>query len=733
MPGISDRFLLTIQGLSQELRVVRLAGVEGLCELFHFDVTFGCEDAGIEPDDALGKPALLTIVDAGEDRYVSGIVSRFELGSSGKKLTAYHLSMVPKAWRLQHRHDVRIFQDLTAPDIIKQVFLGAGLASGDDFRVSLQGTYRARDYCVQYRESDWAFACRLMEEEGITWFFEHKDDGHVLVLADRRAAFGPFGGKASLVYRPPTGGLVEDEHISDFRYAGEVRPGKVSLREYDFVKPTLLVEGASSASGENAATDLEIYDYTGIHHVPADTFGDGAGLAQIRLEERRALRLQGEGESGCARFVPGYTFTLAEHPREPLNRSYLVTHLEHRGYEPSIGAGDVPGEHGDQAGVGRYGNHFSCIPATVPFHPPLVTPKPVVRGVQTAIVVGPSGEEIYTDQYGRVKVQFHWDRLGKKDDKSSCWIRVSQVWAGEAWGAMHIPRINQEVIVDFLDGDPDRPIIVGRVYHGTNVVPYGLPANKTRSTIKSNTSAGGGGSNELRFEDKKGSEEVYHHAQKDLTIAVENDKNQTVGHDETLHVSHDRTATVDHDETYKVGNDRTRSVGHDEKIDVSNNRTITVGADHTETISGNHALTIDKTSTVAVTKDTAVSLSAKLALSVTAKTTVDLSADLATTVGGSATEEVKLDKSIKAGSTVTIECGSSKITIDKSGNVKIEGTNLAVSINGPTKIEAQQLEVTSSGDVKVSATGTVSVKGSGPMSIEASGAVKLKGANVGIN
>jgi type VI secretion system secreted protein VgrG len=566
-----------------------------------------------------------------------------------------------------------------------------------------------------------------MEEEGITWFFEHKESAHVLVLADRPAGFAPIAGKASVPFRPPLGALVQDEHVSSFRYAGEVRPGKVSLRDFDFVKPTMLPEGQANASGANADMDLEIYDYPGIYEITADGFADGAGLAQIRLEERRSHRLAGYGEGACARFVPGFTFTLADHSREALNKSWLVTRLEYHGFEPAMG------ELGGGADEARYGNRFVAIPAETPFHPPLVTPKPVVRGVQTAIVVGPSGEEIYTDKHGRVKVQFHWDRLGKKDDKSSCWIRVSQVWAGESWGGMHIPRINQEVVVDFLEGDPDRPLIVGRVYHGTNVVPYGLPDNKTRSTIKSNSSPGGGGSNELRFEDKKGSEEVYLHAQKDLTIAVENDKNQTVGHDETLHVSHDRTVTVDHDEIDKIGHDRTRSVGHDEKVDISNNRTITVGADHTETISGNHSLTVQKTSTVDVTKDTSVSLGAKLSLAVTGKTAVDLSADLATTVGGSASEEVKLDKHVKAGSSVVIECGDSKITIDKSGNVKVEGKDLKVSIDGPTKVDAQKLEVSSSGEVKVSATGKVEVKGSGPMSIEASGMVKLKGANVGIN
>jgi type VI secretion system secreted protein VgrG len=727
MPQYEDRNLLSIDGLTQELRVVRFHGTEGMCELFEVDLTFACEDANIQPDDVLGKSALLTMLGAGgEDRHVHGIVSRFVQGDSGRKLTAYELTIVPKAWRLQLRHDVRIFQELAAPDIIKKVLEGAGLASGDDFRLTLQGTYKSREYCVQYRESDWAFVCRLMEEEGIAWHFEHSDHGHVLVLADRSSAYGSIVGNASILFRPPMGALVDEEHISKIHHVGQVRPGKVSLRDFDFVKPTLLPEGSANASGENANTDLELYDYTGIYEITADGFADGAALAKIRLEEQRADRLRCDGESSSQRLVPGFTFTLAEHTREALNRKYLVTHLEYEGHEPVMGEGGPED-------LQRYSNRFVAIPDDVPFRPRRVTPKPVIHGIQTAIVVGPSGEEIYTDKYGRVKVQFHWDRLGKKDDKSSCWVRVSQVWAGDAWGAMHIPRINQEVLVDFLEGDPDRPIITGRVYHGTNVVPYGLPDNKTRSTIKSNSTPGGGGSNELRFEDKKGSEEVYLHAQKDQTIAVENDKNQTIGHDETLTVSHDRQKTVDHDETVKIGHDYGRTVDHDEKITISNDRTISVGGDHTETIDKNHSLTISKTSSVAVTKDTSVSLDAKLDLAVTAKTTVDLKADLVTTVGGSASEDVKLDKHVKAGSSVVIECGDSKITIDKQGNVKVEGKNLKVSIDGPAKVEAQKLEVSSSGDVKVTASGNVAVSSSGPMKIDASGPVKLKGAQVGIN
>jgi type VI secretion system secreted protein VgrG len=365
-----------------------------------------------------------------------------------------------------------------------------------------------------------------------------------------------------------------------------------------------------------------------------------------------------------------------------------------------------------------------------------------VKGVQSAVVVGPSGEEIHTDEHGRVKVQFFWDRLGKKDDKSSCWIRVSQVWAGEGWGAMHIPRVNQEVLVDFFEGDPDRPIIVGRVYHGTNVPPYGLPANKTRSTIKSSSSPGGNGSNELRFEDKAGGEEIYLHGQKDWTIAIENDKNQTVGHDETLSVTNDRSADVGHDqkesigndETFSVGHDRAKSVGNDEKESIGHDRSIEVGNDHTEAIGGNLTLSVAKAKTEEVGDDSSESVGKTRSLSAGKDYAIDVTANMSTAVGSNQTTDVSLEKKLTVGEKLTIVCGDATVTIEKSGAVTIAGKDLSVKATGDVKVEATgKVSVKSSGDVKVEATGKVEVKGSGPMELNASGAVKVKGANVGIN
>jgi type VI secretion system secreted protein VgrG len=725
---LSDRFLFKVEGLSPTLRVVRFSGSEGLSELFRFDLIVASEESNIGFDDVIGKAALLTMrADEDEPRFVHGVVARLRQGDSGKKLTTYHLTIVPRPWRLLHRQDCRIFQELTTPQIIKKVLEGAGLISDTDFRLTTQGTYAAREYCVQYRESDWAFISRLMEEEGIYYFFEHLADKHLLTIVDKISAHAPIAGESSIKFRPSLGALSKGEHVHRFHYAEEIRSGKVTLRDYDFKKPALKLE--STGAGASFA-DLEVYDHPGDYLTPAA----GDALATLRLQERTSLRKVGEGESACERLIPGYTFTLSEHGREARNRAYLVTRIEHEGAEPAMAEAG--------AEITRYENRFEVIPDDVPFRPALTTPRPTVKGIQSAVVVGPSGEDIHTDEHGRVKVQFFWDRLGKKDDKSSCWIRVSQIWAGEGWGAMHIPRVNQEVLVDFFEGDPDRPIIVGRVYHGTNVPPYGLPANKTRSTIKSSSTPGGNGSNELRFEDKAGGEEVYLHAQKDWTIAVEHDKFQTVGHDETLQVSSDRSAdvgndqkeTIGNDETFSVGHDRAKSVGHDERESIGHDRSIEVGNDHTEAIGGNLTLSVARAKTEEVADDSSESVGKTRSLSAGKDYAIDVTANMSTAVGSNQTTDVSLEKTLTVGEKLTIVCGDARVTIEKSGAVTIEGKDLSVKATGDVKVEATgKVSVKSSGDVKVEATGKVEVKGSGPMELNASGAVKVKGANVGIN
>ncbi|HEX5746719.1 MAG TPA: type VI secretion system tip protein TssI/VgrG [Archangium sp.] len=514
--------MFEVEGCSDPLRVVRFSGTEGVSSLFEFQVELASTNPYIDFADMLGKSALLTLRGELVPRFLNGLISRFEQLNELPHYTLYRATVTPLAWRLEQRYDCRIFQKLDTPAILKKVFDTAGIPA-DRVRFVLTNNYEPRDYCVQYRESDWAFVSRLMEEDGIFYFFEHAADKHVLVLGDGKPALKPIDGPDALCFRRETGMVVLEDHVRRFRFSEEVRSGKATLRDYRFKQPGLKMEVEHKAEVDS---DLEVYDYPGEYQDPAQgTLAKGKTIARVRLEAFQATKRVGRGESDCERLCPGRMFTLEEHPRGDYNGRYLLTQVKHEGQQPHVL------DEESQGGEFSYSNEFMCVPHHVPYRPARVTPRPHVKGSQTAVVVGPAGEEIYVDEWGRVKVQFHWDRQGQMDEHSSCWVRVSQLWAGEAWGAMFIPRIGQEVIVDFIEGDPDRPIIIGRVYNGNNLVPYALPAEKTKSTIKSNSSLDGGGYNELRFEDEKGQEQVFIHAQRNMDVHVKNDSFEDILHD----------------------------------------------------------------------------------------------------------------------------------------------------------------------------------------------------------
>jgi type VI secretion system secreted protein VgrG len=725
MPTVSTHTLV-VQGLDSEIRVLSFEGHEEMSRLFEFVVTIGSRTP-IDRASCVRAKASFTILPprATEAGVVHGIVSRVEEEqvSAGYQ---YRVTIVPWAWFLLHRVDSRIFSELTTPQIVTRVLEGAGYTSGDDFRSSLQGTYAAREFCVQYRESDWDFVCRLLEEEGILFYFEQTHDRHVLVLADRASSAPPIAGEETLVYRPERGALVTADygtHVSRFHVSEEIRSGKVTLRDWNFQKPALLLQSTQAGASD---TNLELYDYPGDYVTPSD----GDALAKVRVEELAVRRRMGGGESTCPRLSSGHKFTLAEHPRDDWNASYVLTRVEHSGL-----AGDEESEVESADEAARYGNAFEVIPAAVVFRPARVTRRPQIHGVQTAIVVGPPGEEIYADEHGRVKLQFHWDRLGKKNEKSSCWVRVAQMWASAAFGAMFLPRVNDEVIVAFEEGDPDRPLVVGRVYHGTNVPPYSLPQEKTKSTIKSRSSPNGDGYNELRFEDKKGAEEVFLHAQKDWTIAVENDKKQTIGHDESLEVGHDRTKVVKHDQTATVEHDDTLTVKNDQTSKVEHDRSVTVSGDHTENVDGDQSITIGKAQTVAIGDKQEITVGKTRSLSVAGDATEAYDAKVTLTVGGDVSEamrgkravEVASDHTEKVGGkqvitiasdasetvggkktlsvtgAVTITSGASTVTIKPSGEITIHGTQIKIDSNGPLQIHGATIDVKSDGPYAVKA------------------------------
>jgi type VI secretion system secreted protein VgrG len=575
----------------QDLAVTAFSGREELSRAFAFTLELASVDeAGIQPRQLLGQEGLLSLHDVvnGASRFVHGMIARVEALGERQGRMRYRALLVPRFWKLHHVRRSRIFQQKSIPEIVHQVLDEAGIAHG----ARLEGSYPRLEFCVQYRESDFDFVSRLLEEAGIFYFFEHADGSHTLTLGDGASALSPLPGEACLPFRGPTGADAGEEHVLGVSRAARVRPGAVALRDFDFVRPTLDLSTASKAA--NANTELEVYDAPGRYVDP----GVGRGAAKVRLEELRHDVECCDGDSSSVRLAPGYTFALAEHPDATFEGDYLLVSVEHSGAHES------------------YRSRFSAIPSSVPFRPPRRTAIPTIAGAQTAIVVGPSGEEIHTDEHGRIKVRFHWDREAPGDDKSSCWIRVSQAWAGAGWGALYLPRVGQEVIVRFLEGDPDRPLVVGSVYNGENPTPVVLPDEKTTSTLRSSSSPGGDGYNELQFEDAAGQELIHLHGQKNWLIQVENDKEQRVGAYEALKVTGNRTQSVEGNQSLTVQRNDAATIQGNQTLQVRGNREMDVAAEHGEKVSGSQSIMVGKAAALDVAMASAEIVGAAKALTV---------------------------------------------------------------------------------------------------------------------
>lgn len=723
---------------------------EGLSQLGGMQLNLLSEQSTLAPKDLLGKPVTVTLhLQDDEKRFFHGYVTRFGLGTPRGRYFAYQAEVCPWLWFLTRTSDCRIFQEMSVPDIVKKVF--DDHASVAQVKLKLFRSYRPWTYCVQYRESDFQFVTRLLEREGIYWYFEHTDGKHELVLMDSLSAHDPITGTSTIRYiEDPSNAPPDQEYISNWTFSQEVKTGKMVLTSYDFERPatSLLVDASLSRSHDQASA--ERFDFQGDYIQSAD----GKQFAEDWLDEVQARHHRLEGAGNAMGLEAGRTFTLSKHPREDQNAQYLLTSVK---IQAQVAVFDA-GESGSQ-----YKVSFEAIPAAQQFRPPRTTPKPFVQGPQTAVVVGPGGEEIFTDKYGRVKVQFHWDRLGKKDEKSSCWVRVSQPWAGQNFGFVHIPRIGQEVVVDFLEGDPDQPLITGRVYNAQQMPPWDLPANATQSGVLTRSSKGGAyaNANAIRFEDKKGSEELWLHAEKDQLTEVENDevkwvghdRTKTIDHDETVHVKHDRTETVDNNETITIGVDRKEKVGSNETIDIGANRTETVGANEkitiaanrTESVGANESITIganrsitvgssetatvalQRTHTVGVNETIAIGAAQEVAIgaaqsinvganqstNVGADQSLNVGANQSASIGGAQKTDVakartvsvgeddvlKVSKAvlIEAGESITLKAGSAAITMKKDGTITISGKD--ITIDG-------------SGKINVKASGNIAMKGS---------------------
>ena len=551
------------------LLLASLSGQEAISRLFRFELELLSEEPAIDFSAIVGKNVTVKIqlADLVTDRYINGVVSRFSQGGSTYSgLYSYHAEIVPWLWLLTQTSDCRIFQFMTVPDIIQEVF---GYYGFKDFRNELKGTYPEREYCVQYRETDFNFVSRLMEQYGIFYYFEHTNGQHTMVLADAVVDV-PCPEQGTARYQATLGAAkLEEDVVTDFTYNQDFQPGRYSLMDYNFKTPAVNLQvNVNSVLPPPSGMAFEMYDYPGEYQ----EHDVGESLARVRIEEHEAQATTIHGSSNVRTVVSGYTLGLTEHPRDELNQRYLLTSVQHVASEGSYDSGD--------ALAYSYSNHFTCQPISNAFRPPRVTPKPVVQGLQTAIVAGP--EEIYVDNYGRIKVQFHWDRIHERDEESSCWIRVSQNWAGKRWGAVFIPRVGQEVLVGFLEGDPDQPMIMGAVYNGDQIHPYDLPAYKTRSLIRTDTTLGGGGANEIRFEDKAGSEEILVHAQGELNFRVETDRHETIIGERHLQVYKDKHEDVGKNSYRHVTQNDVAKIDQDVSQKIGGNLILDVGASHSE-------------------------------------------------------------------------------------------------------------------------------------------------------
>lgn len=688
MPYTQDNRLisLNVPSLGKDaLLLSGFSGQEAISRLFSFQLDLLREVAdpvSLQPvktlkfSDVIGQKATISVQRAGgTPRYFNGIVSRFAQSGADDKFVHYQMEVVPALWLLTRYSDCRIFHSETVTDIIQSVLQDHGIA----FSTSLSGSYSPLEYCVQYRETDFNFISRLMEKFGIFYFFQHTDTAHTMVLADSASAHQPCDGQAEAGYKVSSS-LDADSVVHSWCMEQELKSGKYSLADFYFETPDASIQASEETVDSVAGnSSYELFDYPGEYTVR----GDGAALAKVRMQEVEASHLLAHGLSTCRSFTSGDKFGLTDHPDDSLNASYVLTEIQHVASVAGsyAGEGEVNPEHES------YSNQFICIPDTVPFRPARLTPKPFVQGPQTAIVVAPgsSSSEILVDKYGRVKVLFPWDGVSSthKTQQYSCWLRVSQEWAGQGWGSITIPRVGQEVIVSFLEGDPDRPIITGRVYNASQTVPYALPDNQTRSTFMTRSSKGGSAStyNELRFEDKKGAEQVFLRAQFDQDNRVLNDSREWVGNNRSLMVTKDQMESVGGDLHTQVTGGVFGTVGKDVNTKVTGKVIENVGGDSNSNVAGN---VIEK-----VGGDSNSNITGNLNQKVGQTMSLQVGQNLYEKSGQNYAHQAGMQIHLKAGMTVVLEAGT-EICLKVGGNyidinpagVSIFGTMVMINSGG---------------------------------------------------
>jgi type VI secretion system secreted protein VgrG len=687
-----------------KLLLIGFHGVDAISQPFSYRLDLLAENATDIPfDKLLGQPCTVTFrwdMDNSKQRFFNGICARVSQGPRDAIFTQYHIELVPAAWLLTRKAQSRIFQHMSVQDILKKVLTGIKVTW------KLQGSFEPRDYCVQYRETDFNFMSRLMEEEGIFYFFKHEDGSHEMIVGNHPGAHLTVDPQPTVPFEEKLGGPRDELRIVAWEKIQEVRSGKYTLWDHSFELPyqnleaDKLIQDSVSVGGVShklkvANNDkLEIYDFPGEYAQRFDGIDKGGGdqpaelqkifqdnkrTVEIRMQEEAVHSLEIQGRGNCRQFVSGHKFSLERHFNA--NGDYVLTSV-------SLVAQSASSDYFSGESQMSFATGFTCIPVALPFRPPRRTPKPLVQGTQSAVVVGPADEEIFTDKYSRVKVQFPWDREGKKNQDSSCWIRVTTLWAGKQWGMIHIPRIGQEVLVSFLEGDPDQPIIVGSVYNADMMPPGNLPPSKIGSGVKSRSTLKGtpDNFNAIEFDDTKGKEALWIHAEKDQHIEVE------------------------HDETHTVGVDRKKSIGRNEQSSIGKNRTETVGEDEKISIGGNRSETVEKNETITVGGDRTMSVGGKESLEVSKDIQWNITADEKIQVGGDSKVEIAKNASMEVGKKfsltaedeIELKTGSATLLMKKDGTIEIEGND-------------------------------ISIKGSGKINVKAGGDIAIKGSKVATN
>lgn len=643
------------------LRFLSMEGREAISQLFEYSVLAMARPADtIDFDKLLGQPAQVTARTVGQPaRVYHGLVTSARFEEVRDSFVVYRLTLRPWLWLATRSAQSRIFSKQKPADVLKKVLT----PYGGTLELNLSGSYRTREFRVQYRESDFQFVSRLMEDEGISYFFRHEDGKHTLVLAD---SLSPHVNMLGLSTLPFLDSRHVDEAVQRWQWGQEIQTAKFTVRDFSFVAPAQNFEKSATVTRQHAHADLAVYDYpAGLTADLQDSVSEGSGgasaIAKRRVDEQQARFLVADGQTNSRRLCTGARFSLKGHPVSAQDREYIVLSTQVKL--------TLPGYEGGATTAAEHELRFSALPAAIgAFRPPRLTPRPQVPGPQTATVVGPSGEEIYVDKYGRVKLQFHWDREGKKDADSSCFVRVSQPSAGKGFGAISIPRIGQEVVVSFLEGDPDQPLITGRVYNADQMPPYALPDKKTVSTLRSK-SVGQGAAvadhNELRFDDLKGSEYLLVHAQKDQLEFVKETLRTLVGKDEHRTVKNDRRHKVEGSDHLTVTKAASRKF--DDAYSTTVAKDILVKGD------GIYSL------------KTAKDITAQSGAAISMKSSTDLHLKIGSNIGADAGQNVHLKGGmnvvIEGGMQVTIKAGGSSIVLGPEG-VSITGVMVKMNSGG---------------------------------------------------